>query len=158
MSERIDAYLAKARAQKEVVNPETGEKFIIRKTTGRDYVKSYQGLPIEDTKSVSGLYNKGKKKEWADLSPAEKKESLKVLDTVLIKALVDPPLTRTNEEGKLSVDDLSDSDYYFLIAEASKYSGNGGEELKPFRAEPDAPAAGPLSETIQDASALDPGL
>lgn len=148
MSERIDAYRKKVRAEKEIINPDTDEKFTIRKTTGRDYIKS-DNMPIEDTKSILGLYN-GKKKSWDKMNSEEKKASLTVLDNILIKAVVEPSLTNTKEENKLSVDELDDSDYYFLIAEVSKYSGNGGEELKPFRKESNTGNTGQSGEAIQD--------
>jgi len=147
----IADYRKKTQATKKVKLP-SGAVFEIKKVTGRDFLREGT-LPIQGTRDI--VESEEKRKIWWDrLNPEQKKKQMQTLDSMICLAVVNPGLSMEKTEGKLCVSELTDSDYYALLSEITKFSF-GGEDLKSFRDKSNTPPIRPNSQAIPPTPASD---
>ena len=123
------------KATKEVLLPALNVSFTLRKLTNIDLKLNGLEIPLQTAKVV--LQN-DKKIETTKIEPTieELKTTRKFNDDVLILAVVEPLLCSRDEfkSDKVSLSQIPDNDYYFLINEVINFSF-GRQDLKPFREE-----------------------
>jgi len=141
-------YLAKAGLRKEVVLP-SGLTIIIKKITGHDFIRA-GNFSLHTTHQV--LVESKEKNEviWKKMSDEQKKRQIESNDRMIVQAVVSPKLSvESTDDEVLSVRDLSDEDYFALLKEVGDFSASRGQDLKPFREEPNAVDTGLTGEEVR---------
>jgi hypothetical protein len=146
-------YLNKNR--KEVILP-SGAVFVIRKVTGRDYMRINAEIPISsmastvapDVPADASAEEKARIK-WEAMPQEQKQSIFKVNDHLIITGTVSPALSLTREDGKLCLDDIYSEDYNALLEAISEFSTPKRQDLKSFRSESELVDAGRAGEAVQ---------
>lgn len=114
--------LTKSADTKKVTLP-SGAVFEIRKVTGRQSLAEMGSLGLKDISSYTSPDAKDRAKQLAaKVTPEERTKLVKLNDRLLVRAVVAPQLCLEPEANKLCVENLTDKDYYALLAEINMFS------------------------------------
>jgi len=128
----VEEYLRQTNIIK-LVELKSGRTFEIKKIKVRDYLLEAV-LPIETSGDIVKLTDEERGKKLLEKMTPEQKAGMKRNnDITLAKATISPPLTVDHEAGKLSVDDLTDDDYYELLTNVMEFSFGQQGDMRPFR-------------------------
>jgi len=124
----------------------SGAVFEIKKISPEFYIENEGSVvdgidDITDKEERKKIIQEKLKTKYDNMSIEEKREFQKkqmiLYKKLVIQAVVNPAVSFEVEEGKLHIDDIVvTEDFYPLVKAISDFSG--GEELKPFRSEPES--------------------
>lgn len=150
MVTKAEEYMVKAAKEREVTLP-SGAVFKVKNISGRDFIRE-GGISLDTIAQLTDKTASEKKDILAkNMLPAERKKLFEYNDMLICKAVIDPRITLTGEGGSLSITDIVDEDYYFLLKEVIEQKG-GGDALAPFRKGDDAADTGRAGGEIREAA------
>ena len=117
-----EEYLKKIGKTKDVILP-SGLKFTIQIIKGRQ-------LAMEGNSAFfSSIDEANKNKIVQTLTKDQQKEQFKFMDKMICLAVAEPKLSLLPVQEQISIEDLSDEDYYCLVKEVTEFSigGKGGQ-------------------------------
>jgi hypothetical protein len=102
--------------------------FTIKKLNSRELMDAGELFLTGYSSILTGATEKAINKK--PLTPEETISLMKQAESFMIKAVIDPPLSLKEEDGKLCLKNIDDVNFNFLSNEITSYSFGKGETLK----------------------------
>ena len=147
---KASEYLEKTGSTKDITLP-SGQVFTIRKVTGRMLMKAGIKIPLVSGTETSTSAEKSKIL-WEKMTDEQRADAVRFNDALVCVTCVSPVVVQKPQEeckeGELSIDVLSEEDYYTIIGEASSFM-SGGKDPKSFPEKQPADNTGCDSEAVR---------
>lgn len=150
-------YAAK-RQMETVVKLTSGYAFKIKKLTMRDFTENGIDSYLDSARTLMSETEERRNALVQKMTLKEKAENIRHQDMIVCLGCVEPKISTDKQDGSLHVKELSDVDYYELIANIMQFARGGlplqkpGREVEEVSKNKQSDNSGQDSEKVQTAS------